>query len=467
MGLVNLFKVTRALMDLLSQNITKHIDTSLDGLLSVTPIPPDKVENPANTLSLHLYHVGEDPYYKNAAGSGNDVPNVARTPMALHLFYILTAHHETDSSFDAETQQKLMGYALKTFHDNPVITSRTRINGTPILDPDFGNSSIQVVLRPVTPEDALSFWNSEQTRTARLSAYYEVRVVMLEPEPPKTMPGIVLNLGAFVLQLGSPELDRSQSRVRFKIPERNGGFIQEIQSVPARVTLDESASPPAAHNTLLLLGTNLKRGKSQTLFLRNAIWAGLLSPGGTATESAVDPAVNPAWGTEFQTDRITVHLAPELRHVRPDGTTVDLPVLPGFYTALVRVVAEEKLIANQLKRIVQSSNEIGFAVSPRIQSHDVPDASGNIQINLGTEFDPLDTNIAEDAIQVVVAGEVYTRTTVDPPANQKEYFVTNTPANLVRIKPHFPVGVARPEAHPLQITVNGAGSAPFWIELNP
>src|SRR5262249_34247285 len=280
---------------------------------------------------------------------GNDAPNVAKAPMALNLFYILTAHHETDSHFDAETQQKLMGYALKTFHDFPVITSRTRINGSPILDPDFGGDTIQTILRPVTPEEAISFWNSQQTNTTRLSSYYEVRVVMLEPEPPKTVPGIVLNLGAFVIQLGSAHLERSQSVVRFKIPEKNGGAFQEIEATPARVTLDNSATPPAAHNRLLLLGANITRGRSRSLFLRNSVWAKLGPPDGPIDESVVDLGENPDWSVDFKTDRVTVKLAPSLRHVKPDGAAVVLPVAPGFYTALVRSVMDEQLINNELK----------------------------------------------------------------------------------------------------------------------
>lgn len=469
MALQDLFKVTKSLADLLTQNITTNIDPGVP--LTVTAVPPDRVDPKTNTLSIHLYHISENAFYKNALGPGNDVPNVAKTPMALSLFYILTAHHDTDTEFDAQTQQKLMGYALKTFHDFPVITSRTRINGTPILDQEFGSDPIQIILRPVTPEDALSFWNSEQQVTTRLSAYYEVRVVMLEPEPPKTMPGIVLNVGTFVFQLGSPVLERSQSQVRFKIPERNGGNIQEIEATPASVTLDTSATPPAAHNRLLLLGSNLTKGRSRSLFLKNSIWAQLPPPPGPIKETVVDLAQNPDWGVEFQTDRITVKLAPTLRHLKPDGTPVDLPMLPGFYSAVVRLVADEKVISNELKQIVVSSNEVGFAISPRIEGHDGPDPAGNIQINLGPEFDPLDANLAEDAIQVVVAGEVYTRPPapdrVDPPANEKEFFVTNNPSNLIRINPHFPVVVTQSEAHPLQLTVNGATSAPFWIELNP
>src|SRR5262252_10701507 len=143
MPLLNLFKVTKTLVDLLTQNIKVNVDPTVS--VNVTALPPEKVEGAENTLSIFLYHVAEDPYYKSAPGAGNDVPNVAKAPMALSLFYILTAHHEVNADFDAQTQQKLMGYALKTFHDFPVVTKATRINGTPILDPEFGNEALQII----------------------------------------------------------------------------------------------------------------------------------------------------------------------------------------------------------------------------------------------------------------------------------------------------------------------------------
>ena len=148
----------------------------------------------------------------------------------------------------------------------------------------------------------------------------------------------------------------------------------------------------------------------------------------------VDLSQNPGWGVEFQTGRVTVTLAPTLRHVRPDATIVDLPVLPGFYSAFVRTVMDEKVISNTLKQISVSSNEVGFAVAPRITGHDAPDANDNMRITLGAEFDPLDANLPEDAMQVIVDGEVYTRQR-RPPANPREFFVTNSPANAIRLKP--------------------------------
>jgi hypothetical protein len=465
MPLLNLFKVTKTLSDLLKQNIIKNLDPSLALLLNVTATPPERIDTSTNTLNIFLYHVAEDPFYKNALGAGNDIPNVAKAPMALSLFYILTAHHEVESTFDPETQQKLMGYALKTFHDFPVVTKATRINGTSIMDPEFGSEALQIILRPVTPEEALSFWKSEDIHTVRLSAYYEVRVVMLKPELPKTVPGIVLNLGAFVFQLGTAHLTGTQSLVRFKIPVKNGGFVQEIEASPAQVTLDTSVSPPAAHNRLALLGTNLTSGKARSVILKNAIWAELKSPPASVAETVIDLTVNPAWSIDFQTDRITMNMAPTLRHINPDGTTLDLPVLPGTYTALVRTVIDEQVISNELKRITQSSNEVGFTVAARIEGHDLPAVDGTILIHVGPEFDLLDPNFPVDAIQVAVAGEVYRKSTVLP-LNDKEFLVSNSP-NAIRIKPDFPVVVTQPETFAFGLTVNGAVSAPFWIELNP
>jgi hypothetical protein len=202
------------------------------------------------------------------------------------------------------------------------------------------------------------------------------------------------------------------------------------------------------------------------LFLKSGLWAKLPAPG-PVDRAAVDPGLNPAWNVEFKPDRVIIELAPVLVHAKEDGTIVNLPVLPGVYSAMVRVIEEEKVINNELKQIAASSNEIGFAVAPRISGHGAPDVNGDIQVNLGSEFDLLDANLPDDAVQVIVGGEIYSRVNADPPVSAKEFFVTNSPSNLIRIRPHFAVTVTEPQAHPFRLIVNGAESAPFWIEVSP
>jgi hypothetical protein len=67
-------------------------------------------------------------------------------------------------------------------------------------------------------------------------------------------------------------------------------------------------------------------------------------------------------------------------------------------------------------------------------------------------------------IQVIVGGVVYTSVVEDspPPLNQGEFLVTST---SITIKPHFDVHPVMATAHPFRLIVNGAESAPFWIEV--
>lgn len=457
MALLDLSLVTKALKNLLKDNVQRLAESSVN----VIDLPPEKVEeeNRENTLNLHLYHVAEDPYYKNALGPGSDVPNVAKAPMALSLFYILTAHHKPGSEFDIETQQRLMGYALKTFHDFPVITDETQIDVTPVF-PELlrgeGNS-LQVILRPVTPEEAVSFWSSEDTRTARLSAYYEVRVVMLKPEEPKTMPGIVLNLGTFLIQLGSPHFDRSQSMVSFSLPASTGIVDpQRIEATPARVSTDVG-DPSSPNNRLVLRGTNLAIGKTRSLVLKNALWA----KQGFETE-VIDPALNPAWKIGFQSDRIELEIDKTLK-VDP---ITDLIVFPGVYTASLRVVKEEKVILNQLKQISDTSNEVAFFVVPRIKSNTPPGPDKRITVEIEPTFDLThgEGTDQELEIRVVMAGRTYEKdfdpSPSDPADNDGRFEVS---ANSVT----FQAFDVSPGDHPFRLIVNGAESAPFWIELSP
>lgn len=103
MPLLDLSKVTRTLGELIQQNIARP---EVGGLVvTVSPQPPEKVGAVQNTLSLHLYHVAQEPYYTNMPGPGRDVPNVARNPLALCLYYILTAHHTSaEAELDPLTQ---------------------------------------------------------------------------------------------------------------------------------------------------------------------------------------------------------------------------------------------------------------------------------------------------------------------------------------------------------------------------
>ena len=470
MPLTDLSRVTSSLITLLAENIRQNLEPTIAPDITVTPVPPDRVGNVPNTLSLYMYHITEDPYYRNTPGPGNDVPNIATAPMGIKLYYILTAHHDVDTDFDPLIQQKLMGYALKTLHDFPVITDSTEIGGTQILDPLLRgqDNNLQIILRPVAPDEALAYWSAEEQLGARLSAYHEVSIVLLEPEPPRTMPGTVLSVGNFVFQLGSPHLESSRSIVRFTLPQVNGGFDREIQSEPARVALDNT--PATTNNRFHLLGLNLAAGRSRQLSLRTARWI-RLDP--SVPRALIDPDLNLAngWTLSFRSERITVDIGSTLDSVDEQGNPVTLDVLPGIYSAQLSVVIDERLIAGERRALRTSSNEIGFVITPRISGHAPPDVPNNrITINLVPAFDlshGAPDPVEQLDIQIVVAGQTYLRipdfaaVPPDAPVDKDGTFVVGP--SSITFQALFDVSVAG--THPFGLIVEGADAQPFWIEI--
>jgi hypothetical protein len=463
MPLADLSLVTSSLRTLMDLNIRRLMGGVPPGAISISTLPPEKVGAAQNTLNLHLYHVAEDRYYKNMSGPGNDARNIARAPMALALFYILTAHHEQNPDIDALTQQRLMGLALKTMHDYPIVADRLMIDAgagagpQPVLDAALqGNDNpLQIILRPLTPEDTLAFWSTDDQQTARLSAYYEVRVVMLTPEAPERFPGIVLSIGEYVRALGAAALAGSRSTVHFTVPAAIGGGAQAVTVEPARVQLDPGSAPP--HDAVTLLGSKLTSGIEQRLVLRNAAWSRLIAP---VNRVELDPAMNPGWEINLAADRIEFRVQPNLAFL-DGGVPRIIDVLPGIYSASVRTVIGDRVFAGERMTSGVESNQIAFAIGPRIAGHGPPDpVTRRVRIDIVAA---LDLSLPSTAVELVVQGDAYVRLVAftGNPAVDDGAFVVDA-AGLV-LQPLF--NPLAPGFHAVRLMANGAEAQPFWIEI--
>jgi Pvc16 N-terminal domain len=463
MPLADLSLVTSSLRTLMDLNIRRLMGGVPPGAISITTLPPEKVGAAVNTLNLHLYHIAEDRYYKNMPGPGNDARNIARAPMALALFYILTAHHEQNPDIDALTRQRLMGLALKTMHDYPIVVDRLMIDAgagagaQPVLDPALqGNDNpLQIILRPLTPEDTLAFWSTDDQQTARLSAYYEVRVVMLAPEAPERFPGVVLSIGEYVRALGAAALAGSRSTVHFTVPAAIGGGAQAVTVEPARVQLDPGSAPP--HDAVTLLGSKLTSGIEQRLVLRNAAWSRLIAP---VNRVELDPAMNPGWEINLAADRIEFRVQPNLAFL-DGGVPRIIDVLPGIYSASVRTVIGDRVFAGERMTSGVESNQIAFAIGPRIAGHGPPDpVTRRVRIDIVAAFD---LSLPSTAVELVVQGDAYVRLVAftGNPAVDDGAFVVDA-AGLV-LQPLF--NPLAPGFHAVRLMANGAEAQPFWIEI--
>jgi hypothetical protein len=441
----------------LTQLLTLNIGTVIGHTVNVVATPPDRVgTSVTNTLSLYLYHVRETAATQNLPGPGSDLPNIATAPLGMDLFYVLTAHQHTDETFDALMEQRLMGYALKTFHDYPVVTDNTTVANTFLINgAERGRGNrLDIELRKIDSEHAFAIWTTGERQFTRLAAYYQVGLVMLDPEPPRRMPGIVVSLGASVTPFGSTVLTGSRSSLSFDLPLSVGGGTQTIDAQPARPFL---VAAPGPLSQLSLVGQNLTLGLGRRLVLRNARWQQLAPP---ADMVPLDLALNTAngWTATFPPDRIDLQIGTQITFSPPDGSpNRTIPLFPGSYAARLEITVDQQVAAGRLRRSVSTSNEVTFGVAPRITGHTVNGPAQTISIAIDPAFavdvtapQPLDLKVAID-------GETYQRDDVGPPSAGHFQPLVNS----ILIAASFDVTV--PGLHSLRLLVDGVDAQPYWI----
>lgn len=468
MPTANLFQVTHTLQRLLELNVEAllkryHHSAAPVPAVHVTTMPPERVKNEEHTLNIYLYHTVEDPHYRNLPPAGVGQPPVAQESLGLLLYYILTAHHEKNEKFDSEVQQRLFGLAMKTLHDFPTIDDNVTVPsgaGPPeFVMPDHfrgRNNRLDIALRPLTPEESLSFWHADDSVTTRLSAYYEVRTIFLDAEPPTGADGITLDVGLFVSPGQAPKLDRAHGLMAFTPPDATGLPAQARDVSPPRATLAPGL-PAGPVNRILLEGSDLGGDGtpgSARILLRSGPWSQLVPP---VRQAPIDPGLNPSWaplilGTEARFD-----MQKDLTVAVEGGGTRTIETTPGIYSASIEVTRKRKTATGGTRSTVQESNRIAFSLGARIDHADPLNAKGRFHVAVVNLFDMM---AADLDVQLAVDGEVYREVTTfagtaaDEGAFQRQ-------AGGVEFHPTFDPTVSG--AYPVRLTINGAESQPFWI----
>jgi hypothetical protein len=464
MPTTNLFHVTQALGRLLDLGVRGLLfRQGFTTTLNVTTMPPERVGAAQNTLNLHLYHVTRDGHHQHLEPPGRGQPPVAREPLTLLLYYILTTHHELTEQFDAEVQQRNFGLAVKTFHDQPVIDDRLALapdDGVPqpVMPTGLrgGDNRIEIILRPLTPEESLGFWSAEQTATTRLSAYYEVRTVFLEPELPAGVTGTVFDLGVFTSVGRAPLIDRIAALSRFTPPAASGLPPQTIETSPARATLAPGLDPPVNH--IVIEGARLAgdgRPGGARLVLRNPAWHERVPP---VRAAVIDPDLNPTWNPQIRERVATVDLQPTLA-LETDAGPVVLDVVPGIYSLSIEATQQLESPSGRVRTSRVESNQVGFPLGGRIAGVDPVDAQGRFGVRT---VDLFDLTAADLEVRLAVDGVLYEEVPsfVGDPAEDRGRFVREP--GVLRLHPLFDPTAA--DSHPVSLVINGAPSQPFWIE---
>lgn len=450
----NLNNITDGLALLIQLNVERLLNGTP---VTVSKIPPEKAEEAGDTrLNLYLYHVARDD------DGGNDIPMgpsgpvpIATRPLALKLFYVLTAHAVLDSNVeDSASQQMLMGWALKTLHDVPVLDSTVVVGGQTILPAaTIGDRAIEVVLRPITPEEAVSFWSTDQVRTARLAAYYEARTLLLPPEMPTEAAALVGSLGLSVSPDPRPTLSSTASMAHFAIPAALGDASMSVRRSPAVLSLKSAG--PDADTELNATGSALGDGTDAAVVLRGEEIVAQGLPGNAAV---LEPTTNAGWNIVVTDSSLSFDFRPDASASTATGAAA-IKLLPGMYSLALRRKLVTRSESGLERDVVVESNRVQFAVAPFVKNVSVNGAK-HILITVDGAFDPTDP--AADP-QLSIGGRIYQHAAAFAGnASDPGRFIASSGTTYEAV-PTFDPTVSGTFA--VRLSVNGVDALPFWMQL--
>lgn len=420
--------------------VTRTFTTLLGGRIPTFPVwpastpflasggPPDLVNAP-HALSFYLYHLREDAHTKSQQSVVDDPVPQRFQPMGLTLYYLLTPRSNLADPHDrAIAEQRIMGLALKTLHELPVIDD-TSVAPTPAgaalvmpLALRGRLNRLRVTLQSTPANEASQYWQAG-SQPLRLAAYYEVAATLIEPEVPATRRGRVLMIGVHTFVRGQPHLERTENRLTFLPPGETTS--RELELSPAEVAYGQK---------LEIRGADLK-GDRTTLLLSHRDFVDLVE-------------ADAAWSMTTDGGTLTATVQPQAS---------GQPILPGIYGAVVRTTARRTLPDGSQRDFDSLSNESAFAVAPRITT--TAEAGGIITVTVDG-FEP--HALASDQLLVFAGPTRLARVNAAPPGAGQFFTPSAPPVDVNRLRFRFPAGLVAGSVLPLRLVVRGAESQPHW-----
>src|SRR6185369_1045663 len=190
--------VTATLRSLIERGFDPAKDPNADPLVqgtSITTQPPDEARSanppPERQLNLYLYQVMPNVAYRNADIPGQRPGETGQPPLALNLYYLLTAYAVDDQQ---PVSHRILGRAMAVLNDHPVLGRREIETALPNTGLSEQFERVRLSLQPLALEDIFKLWSGFQTHY-RLSAAYEATVVLIESTLPRSAPAPVLQRG--------------------------------------------------------------------------------------------------------------------------------------------------------------------------------------------------------------------------------------------------------------------------------
>ncbi|MHC4177779.1 MAG: Pvc16 family protein [Planctomycetota bacterium] len=182
--------VTATLRRLLAAGLDAYIPNG--DRVTVKTLDKARDDKTDNQVNVYLYNTVSNPGFTNMDMPGKvKSGETAIPPLALNLFYLITAYGEND---DERISHCLLGKAMSVLHDHPVL-GREEIKDA-LADNDLHQQveRVRITPQPLTLDEVSKLWTAFQTQY-RISAAYQVSVVLIDSTQPAKTPLPVLTRG--------------------------------------------------------------------------------------------------------------------------------------------------------------------------------------------------------------------------------------------------------------------------------
>lgn len=161
----------------------------------VSNLPLDQAydaDKSKNHVNLFLYHVEHNQAWKNMPLPNRTRPGeTGNPPLPLNLYYIITAYGESGSEIIGHL---LLGKAMSILHDHSLLGRDEIKSAFQLSGVQNQIERLRITPQPISLDEVSKLWSGFQTQY-RLSAAYQVSVLLIESRRPAKTPLPVLTLG--------------------------------------------------------------------------------------------------------------------------------------------------------------------------------------------------------------------------------------------------------------------------------
>ena len=168
-----------ALIELLRDNLTPE---PLGNRELISLCSPHESEN--NQLTLFLYHIEEDSQNISSGYYSVDSTTERMQPARYVLHFLLTPHSKAPTQMKEADQYRILGAALQTLRDNPLIPQRY-LTGSLAAE----NAQLHVFLDKMSMEQMLKIWNNT-SKDYKLSTVVTVTGVTVDSKRIRRTPRV-------------------------------------------------------------------------------------------------------------------------------------------------------------------------------------------------------------------------------------------------------------------------------------